>query len=319
MGKQLFLECLNHREPLIDSFYCSEQLIISRGCEAPPTPIMQLWAQVRDRITAADLALQDNDASQFAHHVEHLDDLLAGTSANFLEITSFFPALDVSYSMYRKLGSADRLEFLQRVVVEFIEKRHRAYLSHGYSPVTVQVRRDFEKHKSGGSSAKRKLDSLLAAAGYIQARTLDDFAAHSYCFVHADSELFDNRLRWFISKGLAFQWRLNHQGKLPDVLIRCESHFYICECKHMKEGGGGQDKQLAELIDLVNYSEPEFTASGFSVSYISFLDGVLFNELANPRTPKMKAQRAAIESALETNPENYFVNTWGFQRLITRL
>lgn len=87
----------------------------------------------------------------------------------------------------------------------------------------------------------------------------------------------------------------------------------------MKEGGGGQDKQLAELIDLVNYSEPEFTASGFSVSYISFLDGVLFNELANPRTPKMKAQRAAIESALETNPENYFVNTWGFQRLITRL
>lgn len=318
MNKQLFLDCLLHKEQLIDPFYCSEQLIISRGCDSPPTAIMQLWAQVRDRITAADLAMQDDDAAQFARHVEHLDVLLAGTSANFLEITSFFPALDVSYSMYRKLSLSDRLEFLQRAVVEFIEKRHRPYLSHGYSPVTIQVRRDFEKHKSGGSSAKRKLEALLGAAEYVHARTLDDFAAQSHCFVHADSELFDNRLRWMIREGLAFQWRFNHQGKLPDVLIRRDSHFYICECKHMKEGGGGQDKQLAELIDLVRYAEPNFGASGFSASYVSFLDGVLFNELANPRTPKMRAQRAAIESALESNSENYFLNTWGFQQLIAR-
>ena len=316
MNLDLFRDCLRHREPLIDPFYCSEQLIISSAHDEEPTAIMQLWAQVRDRITAADVALRDEDAEAFAGHAERLDSLLYGTSANFLEITSFFPSLDVSYSMYRKLGREDRLEFLRRALEEFILKRHRTYMSHGYSPVTIQVRRDFEKHKGGGSSAKRKIDAQLTAAGYTLARTVDEFAAEPNCYVHADSELFASRLAWMRSQGLEFRWQSNHQGKLPDALIRRGSHLFLCECKHMKEGGGGQDKQLAELIDFVRYDEPEFGRSGYTVSYLSFLDGILFNELADPRTPKMRSQRGAIEAALGENPGNCFVNTWGFRRLV---
>ncbi len=194
LNNQLFSSCLANPEPLIDPFYCSEQLIISADSSSPPTAIMQLWEQVRDRLTVADVALMDADESGFARQIEVLDKLLEGPSANFLELTSFFPALDVSYSMYRNLPREPRIDFLSRAVIEFIKKRHRTYMSHGYSPVTVQVRRDFEKHKGGGSSAKRKVEALLGALGYVHATTVAELNSID-SFVHADSELFGIYLR----------------------------------------------------------------------------------------------------------------------------
>lgn len=49
------------------------------------------------------------------------------------------------------------------------------------------------------------------------------------------------------------------------------------------------------------------------MSYVSFLDGVYFNELAT-KTPtgKTEAQLKQIRQALRANRYNYFVNTAGF-------
>ncbi len=89
-NRQLFSDCLQHPEPLIDPFYCSEQLIIPSSPEAADNAISRLWRDVRDRLTGADLALRDGDASGFERHVQQLDVLLQNSGANFLEFTSFF-------------------------------------------------------------------------------------------------------------------------------------------------------------------------------------------------------------------------------------
>lgn len=316
-NSQLFSDCLQHPEPLVDPFYCSQQQIIPATPEAPDNALIRLWRDVRDRLTAADLALRDGDTAAFTGHVEKLDALLQQENANFLEFTSFFPALDVSYSGYRKLDTAVRLAFLGDVTRAYLDQRHRIYMAHGYTPVTVQVRRDFEKHKGGGASAKRKLEALFAAHGYTRADTLTQFQSAPRAFLHADGALYDACETWLRAHGLRFQWRQAHQGKLPDAVYRNGSDLWIVECKHMKETGGGQDKQLSELIDLIGHAEPDFDATGgLRIGYIAFLDGVLFNALHAPRAQKMRQQRQAIDDHLRAHPRNCFVNTWGFGQLL---
>lgn len=316
-NSKLFSDCLRHPEPLVDPFYCSEELVIPASPEHDDTATVTLWRDVRDRLIAADVALRDDNKTSYRHHIGKLDELLQRRNANFLELTSFFPALDVSYSNYRKLGEAPRRQFLTHAVHEYLVKRHPIYMAHGYTPVTVQVRRDFEKHKSGGSAATRKLDALLAEYNYRKAGTLAEFQESSPVYVHASSALYGQCEAWLRMLGLQFPWRANHQNKLPDVLIRRDTKILIVECKHMKETGGGQDKQVAELISLVGQQETHFHSSdGITVSYVAFLDGVLFNEFVAPVAAKQRRQKQDIEASLARNPSNQFVNTWGFRQLL---
>lgn len=315
-NSQLFSDCLQHPEPLIDPFYCSEQLIIPASPDAPGNDISHLWRDVRDRLTAADVALRDGDDAGFKSHVGRLDALLQQDAANFLEFTSFFPALDVSYSGYRKLDARARLAFLDTATRAYLDQRHRVYMAYGYTPVTVQVRRDFEKHKSGGSAAKRKLDALFETHGYAKADTLAQFRDTDRAYLHADGVLYAECEAWLRRHGLAFVWRDAHQGKLPDLLVHADGRILIVECKHMKETGGGQDKQLAELIALIEQQERSCQHNGLPVSYVAFLDGVLFNALDKPRARKMQQQRQAIDDNLRRCPHNYFVNSWGFGQLL---
>lgn len=83
------------------------------------------------------------------------------------------------------------------------------------------------------------------------------------------------------------------------------------EHKHMKESGGGQDKQMSEIINFISYSD-----SG--VHYIAFLDGVYFNLLADEKIKfgKPYEQKNAIYNNLKKEKQNFFVNTYGFNELI---
>lgn len=47
----------------------------------------------------------------------------------------------------------------------------------------------------------------------------------------------------------------NEQGKLPDMVFSVGEHHFVVEMKSMKGSGGGQDKQLTEVIDFIRYSE----------------------------------------------------------------
>ena len=76
----LFQECLQHPERLVDEFYCHDELIISPNPDHPATPVMQTLTEVRERITAAKVALQDEDQDAYDRCVAHLDQMLTSRS-----------------------------------------------------------------------------------------------------------------------------------------------------------------------------------------------------------------------------------------------
>ena len=121
---QLFETCLVNDEPLIDPFYCSDQLIISRSPDSPATDIMQTNRLILDRITACKVALEDGDLTTFDRNIEKLINLLRNDLVNFTEFTSFWPVLDVTVSLYNKLSSQQKKVFLETAVKLYLEKRH---------------------------------------------------------------------------------------------------------------------------------------------------------------------------------------------------
>lgn len=310
---QLFEECLAHPEPLIDPFYCNESRIISLSPADPATEVMTANAELLERISAASVAIRDKDKAAYQRCVERIATLLQAPGMNFTEFTSFFPALDVSYSMYMSLSSALKIEFLHQAVRLFIEKRHNAYRLHGYSATTLQVRKDFEKHKTEGSAGARKVKAMLDAQGY-SAHAGGKFGpgAKSYIFVGrgpaASQALEDMRSHL----GLEFEWQRHHQDKNVDLYLSHSTNIvFVCEFKHVKEGGGGQHKQVVEVISLIRYGERDPR-----IGYVAFLDGMYFNEFIAPSAPKTREQARQIRQHLAENPRNYFLNTHGLEKLL---
>ncbi len=58
---------------------------------------------------------------------------------------------------------------------------------------------------------------------------------------------------------IQYEFGKYHQEKEPDMVLKVNYHFFIIEAKHIKEAGGAQDKQIAELIEFIRYSEENKT------------------------------------------------------------
>ena len=104
---------------------------------------------------------------------------------------------------------------------------------------------------------------------------------------------------------------------MPDFLIKNNDHIFIVEHRHMKESGGGQDKQINEVISFISFSE-----SNVKIHYISFLDGIYFNLFINKKyfeEDEISHQLKNIKRSLNQNKQNYFVNTKGFDKLLKEL
>ena len=80
----------------------------------------------------------------------------------------------------------------------------------------------------------------------------------------------------------------------------------------MKENGGGQDKQTLEITDFID-REPEFKG----LHYITFVDGIYFNQIEENATAKTLQQYKDIVSVLKNHSENYFVNSFAFEKLMS--
>lgn len=100
---------------------------------------------------------------------------------------------------------------------------------------------------------------------------------------------------------------------MPDYALLVGAATVIVEHKHMKELGGGQDKQILEISHFLQQSDE-------NTFYVSFLDGILFNQLFSAAaTGKVKRQQIEIRTALTQYARSYFVNTAGFERLAKQL
>ena len=77
----------------------------------------------------------------------------------------------MTFSMYKKKTERERIEFLNKILELYIDRRHDIYMSHGYSSTTIQTRKDFEKHKGQGGFANKKIKKICVKFGYEKGKT----------------------------------------------------------------------------------------------------------------------------------------------------
>lgn len=317
---ELFDFSLQNPESLVDDFYIKDRGLIISGAPDSPNQLMRINRELLDNITAYRVATSQGNEEMRTGILQTVQTLMQNKGLNFSEFTSFWAVVDVSYSLYKSLPSEDQLKFLASVIEKYLEMRHTIYLSHGYSATTLQVGKDAKAHKSSGSLGINKTASILSEYGYAQMTdlTVDAFRNSDMVILFTDKNgkrVFREILRAF---QIEFLWSTGHQGKMPDVLFRNGDDLFIVEHKHMKEGGGGQDKQVAEVIDFIGHSEEN---PNVQVHYVTFMDGLYFNLLTRPPggNGKLATQIATIRTNLSENANNYFVNTAGFKELLRHI
>ncbi len=228
---------------------------------------------------------------------------------NYTEFVSFFKAVDVSFSYYKNLNDNEKITLLCDIVTKYLESRFELYQYHGFTATTIQVLKDSASSRSKGQNARNKLTTKLENLGYNLADNFNNPNNHNLFFLNSISnkQITEMKQKYQID----IQFSSDTQNKEPDFIIFKNNNMYIMEAKHIKEGGGAQDKQLGELIKFISYTEKQP-----NIHLVSFLDGIYFNNFIKKQTiNKIGTQYSDIIKNLQQNPNNYFINSHGFVQL----
>ena len=314
---KLFEFSLKNHEPIIDEFYLkSGNLIISADLQKP-TDLMKKNFDLLESISAYNFAKKNNDRATIKRVIKKILEIVKSKNINYSEFVSFWPIVDISYSLFNKMTSDEQSKIIKNIVEKYIELRHNLYLSYGYTPTTLQVGKDAKAHKENGSLGIYKVSKILNKAGYKKANAekLKSFISQKGKFYIESDKRGKNLFRHLLSfYKIKFLWSKKKEQKMPDFLIKNNENIFILEHKHIKEGGGGQDKQINEIISFIGFGERDP-----KIHYISFLDGVYFNLFTNKKylnKGKILNQLKNIKKNLKRNKQNYFVNTAGFKKLL---
>jgi hypothetical protein len=149
----------------------------------------------------------------------------------------------------------------------------------------------------------------LEKQGFKEVFDWDDFFKTNYCVVKFSKKFNLKNVR----KNLGVKIKTKKQNKTLDLIIKVKNKILLCEAKHLNTSGGGQDKQISELIEILGLSEKK------QISYVAYLDGKYSNILLSDHGhgDKITTQRKEIQKHLRNNPDNYWVNTAGFERLVS--
>ena len=259
----------------------------------------------------------DKDVVLINQLLHRIDDILMNVpNINYTPFCQYFMVHNLSYSIYTGMREEEkRINVLKDLLISYIRNRHHLYKMHGYSPVILQTMSDNYSHKRKGKIGINKIEKQLADVGITTRLTnieQDELLDSFYLFPDkGDKELFHTLLA---KHHIAFRFGAQKQGKLPDVMIKIKGQYYVLEHKSMKESGGGQDKQMVEVLDFIRYSE-----ENKQVHYITYLDGILSNRFLGHSKAKNEVQYMDIQRILQANPQNYFVNTTTFTLLLKEL
>lgn len=236
------------------------------------------------------------------------------TGMNYSPLSQYLMVHNLSYSIFQDLNDEEKIEIMFYIMDAFIKNRHPLYLSHGYSSIVLQVMSDNYSHKRKGKLGIEKVKAQLENAGILHLSNInqqDNLDNHLNYYITPDKGDKNHFLEILESEKIDYNYAKISQGKLPDFLVKIREKYYLIEHKNMKEGGGGQDKQIVEVLMFINNPE-----SNPNVHYITYLDGIFSNKLVSTARAKNMTQYNSILEILESYPNNYFVNTFAFDVLL---
>ncbi len=315
---KLFEISIKNKEPYVDQYFVKSNKPIITDDSKKLNKLMKANADIIENISAYKIAVEASNVKMQNTILKNIISALATTGINFSEFTSYWAVKDMSYSVYKNTLKTEslKMEFLKNMIPEFIKDRYILYKIHGYSFSTLQVVKDSKAHKGNGGAGNIKITELFEKYrfSHFNSNDISEFNKKDKIFIYPDKTdkiLFKKILEQY---KIDFDWSKNHENKQTDFLFKIGNKIFIMEHKHMKESGGGQDKQMSEIINFISYKDN-------GVYYVSFLDGVYFNVIADESITNGKPleQRRSIIQNLTNNKQNYFVNTKGFIELMNNL
>jgi len=304
---------LTHPEPLLDDYYIFDDIIVND--QNLIDKIKQLRLLI---ITYCEMAKIDEDVtSKILDKIYNI--IISIENIQYTEFVAFWKSLDLTYSVFKDFKNSPKLiNILKDILKRYCEKRIELYNSLGYSNITVQALYDAGASRKKGMAGINKLEDLVKSRfkDVVHAKDWNSLKNTKIAYFLPDSKD-ENLFKEFCKRyNIQFEFGKNHQGKEPDMVLKVNQDFFIIEAKHINESGGGQDKQIVEVIDIINNSE-----SSNKIHYLSFLDGLYFNEFSHGdiTNNKINNQKRDIEEALKNHENNFFVNTCGFRTLLNDL
>jgi hypothetical protein len=299
---------LENPEPILDDYYIFDNLIIK------DEDLLEKSDKLRELIITYCVLLekqqQDSETTEIIYN-DIYQILASVNNIQYHEFVAFWKVLDISYSVFNKLKKQKSI--LKEIIKKYCEKRRKYYDNLGYSNITIQALYDVGTSRKKGNAANIKLNDLIKKIfnNPILIKRIDEIEIYPVAIFFADrggKPLFQDFLKKYSIK---YEFAESHQGKICDVVLKVMDHFFLIEAKHMKEEGGAQDKQVAEVIEFIKYNE-----KNEKIHYITFMDGVYFNKfIGKIKSTKVGKQKSDIEKNLDINKGNFFVNTYGLIQL----
>ncbi|MBN1824357.1 MAG: hypothetical protein JW803_08565 [Endomicrobiales bacterium] len=308
---QLFEYSLKNSELLLDENK-NEDMVLT-DTPTKKNELMRNNEKLIDLITSYETLSKELNEKQKDRILEQIENIMFTTSKmNYSAVSQYFMVWNQSHSFLSNLDKKDRIKIMKKLVDKYVKDRHELYKKHGYSDIILQVIADNYSHKRKGVVGVKKIEQMLIKSG-IRRYNGNQSIQRGTFYLLPDKEGKKAFLHCIQHKGIGFKWSKTKQNKMPDAYIQKGGHIYIVEHKYKKEGGGGQNSANVEIVDFIRNKDE-------NVSYISFLDGPLFGELSgNYGTNKLLKIKQDIYSILKRNKENYFVNTFGFKKLLKNI
>ena len=281
-------------EKILDSFYIFDE---------KHTKLQKYISNTKEikniLITIRTLQKKNEDKKVIAKYFSELSKTL-GKFSNCSEFACFINACDSFLDLAKK-----DIVLLEEIAQRYFSKR---ILNEAVPEEWIQAILDSNSGRKKGKSGEKKLLHILAKYGFQEVKTWEDFSNKRKC-VAKFSKIFSVKN---VRRNLSIKLATKKQNKKLDLIVKVNEKIFLCEAKHLNTSGGGQDKQIAELIEIISLKE-----QNRNISYIAFLDGSYSNILLSDRNggDKLITQRKEIKKYLLHNPNNFWVNTIGFETL----
>jgi len=209
------------------------------------------------------------------------------------------------------LESLSDNSLLKKIVSLYFQYRD---LKDGVPSEWVQAIIDKGANRAKGSVGENKLVEIAEERGFKLVDNWNIFSKSEKVIAKFSKNNFDITN---IKKNLDVDLNFDSQNKMLDVILKNNEKIIFLEAKHLKEGGGAQDKQIKELISIISHptNKP-------NIFYGAFLDGIYSNVILdvspknNKKETKIITQRKDICKALEINKNSFWFNTAGFREFV---
>lgn len=313
----LFKYSGQHPEPIIDPYYNRDKVVIPATADQTNNLVEKNTRLIELISVFTYFADQGKDRKHpdVCSLIDEVITILTQTDGiNLSPFSQFFMVYNSSHNSFVGYAHDEQREFIYEMLQLYAKERHKMYLSHGYTNSILQVVCDNYSHKRNSKTTIVKICDILERVGFVHNASGKELLSQRFYFLpdKGDKITF---LSFKKRHGVVMESSKNEQNKLPDMVFFLNGDYFIVEMKSMKGSGGGQDKQLTEVINFIRYAEADP-----HIHYVTYLDGEYSNLLHGGTTqPKIRCQYDDAITCLRNHPGNYFLNTAGFEKFIEQL